>query len=214
MLFVAIATFASVANAQIVRSESKRTVTQEKEPSESMWYARLGLNMMKAGGDDAPDGIKSNLGYQIVWGFEKPLGPCFWGMEFGLGSRGYKTNGDYANKLTVHNAIFSPFNIGYKHELGSDFAVEAHVGAYVSGDYFGTMKDYPVQSGKYKVEKEDVNIYDLDGYVFPDAGVQFGFGFWYNAIGLDFCFQNGFIDWNKDAKYHTSNFLIRLGLKF
>lgn len=210
-LIVALAMIVSTASAQIVRSGGV-SVKTEKEPSESMWYARLGLNMMKAAGDDVDD-VKTNMGYQIVWGFEKPMGVMFWGMEFGLGSRGYKTDGDYSNKLTVHNVVFSPFNLGYKHSLTDDFAVEAHVGAYVSGDYFGVMKNVPHYSGK-KVETEDENIYDLDDYVFPDAGIQFGAGIWYNSIGVDFCFQKGMINWHKDIKMHTSNFLIRLGFKF
>ncbi|MBQ9214657.1 MAG: PorT family protein, partial [Bacteroidales bacterium] len=180
LLIAAFVTFVSVSNAQIVRSESRRTVSQEKTPSESMWYARFGLNFMSAGGDDVADNVKSNLGYQLVWGFEKPMGPLFWGMEFGLGSRGWKV-GDI--KLTAHNGVFSPFNIGYKHELSSDFAIEAHLGVYVAGDYYGKGKNWPVYSGRYSTEYEDVSIYDIEDYVFPDAGMQFGFGLWYNTIG-------------------------------
>lgn len=207
MLFFALAAFVSVSNAQIVRSESRRTVTQErvKEPSESMWYARFGLNMMKAAGDDV-DKCDSKLGYQLVWGFEKPMGPLFWGMEFGLGSRGWKfdENGS-KQELIAHNGVFSPFNIGYKHPISDDFAVEAHLGAYVSGDYYGKIKD------DYH---GDFNIYDSDSYVFPDAGLQFGFGVWYNVVGLDIFFQKGMINWQEDIKEHTSNFMIRLGVKF
>ncbi|MBR4327351.1 MAG: outer membrane beta-barrel protein [Bacteroidales bacterium] len=208
-MVLALTMIVGVSNAQIVRSNSVKVT---KEEGESMWYARLGLNMMKAAGDDVED-CNTNIGYQIVWGFEKPLGPCFWGMEFGLGSRGYKVDGDYSNKMMVHNVVFTPFNIGYKHSFSDEFAVEAHVGPYVAADYFGVLKNVPYYEGK-KVETEDVNIYDLEDYVFPDAGVSFGFGVWYNSIGIDLCLQKGMINWNKDVKMHTSNFLIRLGFKF
>ena len=214
-LLVVFASLASITNAQIVTSDTRRRVEVEKEPSESMWYARFGLNMMKCGGDvsDFKDYIKSNLGYQIVWGFEKPLGPLFWGMEFGLGSRGFKLKEDnYEFKVTAHNAVFSPFNIGYKHPITDDLSVEAHIGAYVAGDYFGKIKE---TDGN---ESDDWSIYDAEDYTFPDAGMQFGFGVWYSSIGLDLLFQKGFLNWtgdlDADAKLHTSNFMVRLGVKF
>lgn len=214
LLLITFIAITSISNAQIVKQNSVKINKQEKEPSESMWYARFGLNFMSAGGDDV-DELKSNLGYQLVWGFEKPIGPLFWGMEFGLGSRGYKAKeGDM--KLTAHNGVFSPFNLGYKHELSSDLALEAHIGVYVAGDYYGKAKDV-VTGYNYKkgYENGDCSIYDLDGYVFPDAGMQFGFGLWYNVIGVDILVQKGFVNWNKDAdSFHTSNFMIRLGLKF
>lgn len=212
-LFAVVLTFGyNVSNAQIVRSNSERTITttttHERPPSESMWYARFGLNFMKVGGDDVDpfkSNIKSNLGYQIVLGFEKPLGPLFWGMEFGLSSRGYKFNNIGDNqKLLAHNGIFSPFNLGYKYNITGEFAVEAHLGVYVSGDYFG----------KYKDDHDEFNIYDAENHIFPDAGMQFGFGVWYGKVGVDLLFQKGFVNWREDYKMHTNNFMLRLGLAF
>jgi len=204
-MFLGCMVFAIVSNAQIVRSNSSKTVTTtvEKEPSESIWYMRLGLNMMKFKGDLIDDEyMKSNLGYNWVIGFEKPLGPLFWGMEFGLSSRGFKFEGNgYTSKFMAHNGIFSPFNIGYKYPISDNFAVEAHLGAFVSGDYFGKWDD-------------DV-IYDYDDYIYPNAGMQFGFGMWFSNIGLDLCWQKGFLNLTSDGDdFKSSNFMLRLGVAF
>ena len=217
-MFLGCMVFAIVSNAQIVRSNSSKTVTTtvEKEPSESIWYMRLGLNMMKFKGEDfvVDENVKSNLGYNWVIGFEKPLGPLFWGMEFGLSSRGfkveYKGNGyKESYKLFAHNAIFSPFNIGYKYPISDNLAVEAHLGAFVSGDYFGKWEEE--EYGR----KNDWTIYDLDDYIFPDAGMQFGFGMWFSNIGLDLCWQKGFLNiTSDDDDFKSSNFMLRFGVAF
>ena len=214
-LIAMLAMFVGIADAQIVRSNSSKTITQEtvKEPSETIHYVRFGLNLMKVRGDDISsdwkDYEKPNLGYQLVWGFQKPLGPMFWGMEYGLGSRGYKLkDGDAKDTWFAHNGYFSPFNLGYKYAVSGDFEVEGHIGAYVSGDYAGKF----VEDDGH--DSEDFSIYDADDYSYVDAGMVFGFGVWYNSVGLDFSFQKGFIDMAKDVKVHTSNFMIRLGFKF
>ena len=212
LLLAALAVSATMSNAQIVRSNSSK-ITVEKEKSESVKYMRLGLNFMKVGGDDvsdaAKDYLKTNLGYQIVWGFEKPLGPLFWGMEYGLSSRGFKFKFDKdEEKLFVHSGIFSPFNLGYKYGITDELAVEGHVGAYISGDYFGKYKW--TEDG----ESDESSIYDLEDYSYLDAGMQFGVGLWYNQIGVDFLIQKGFVNWSEDVKQHTSNFMIRLGILF
>lgn len=216
LLLTALVSFATVSNAQIVRSNSSKTVTStvEKEPTETVKYMRLGLNFMKIGGDDVSDAIKdymkSNLGYQIIWGFEKPLGPLFWGMEYGLSSRGYKLEFDNEDeKLFVHSGIFSPFNLGYKYGITDELAVEGHVGAYISGDYFGKCKGTDEDGESY-----EESIYDFDDWSYLDAGMQFGFGLWYNQIGIDFLIQKGFINMAEDVKWHTSNFMIRFGVAF
>ena len=217
LLIIAVVAFTCVSNAQIVKSNSvKRTVTTEKvekPQSESMWYMRLGLNMMKFKGDDFVSDekySKSVLGYNWVLGFEKPLGPLFWGMEFGLGSRGYKISVDkYEQKLFAHNTIFSPFNVGYKYPVSDNLAVEGHLGAFIRVDYFGKVHE---EDGR---DEEDWTIYDTEGdYMFPDAGMQFGFGLWFNNIGVDLCWQKGFINLFEDVDCKSSNFMLRLGVAF
>ena len=77
--------------AQIVSSRSVSIKSAQKQPSETQWFLRGGLNVMKMTGDGAED-TGSKLGYNFVYGFQKPLGSVgtYWGMEFGLGSRGWK----------------------------------------------------------------------------------------------------------------------------
>ena len=71
--------------AQIVSSRSVSIKSAQKQPSETQWFLRGGLNVMKMTGDGAED-TGSKLGYNFVYGFQKPLGSVgtYWGMEFGL----------------------------------------------------------------------------------------------------------------------------------
>ncbi len=71
--------------AQIVSSRSVSIKSAQKQPSETQWFLRGGLNAMKMTGDGAED-TGSKLGYNFVYGFQKPLGSIgtYWGMEFEL----------------------------------------------------------------------------------------------------------------------------------
>ena len=68
--------------AQIVSSRSVSIKSAQKQPSETQWFLRGGLNVMKMTGDGAED-TGSKLGYNFVYGFQKPLGSVgtYWGME-------------------------------------------------------------------------------------------------------------------------------------
>lgn len=59
--------------AQIVSSRSVSIKSAQKQPSETQWFLRGGLNVMKMTGDGAED-TGSKLGYNFVYGFQKPLG--------------------------------------------------------------------------------------------------------------------------------------------
>ena len=76
--------------AQIVSSRSVSIKSAQKQPSETQWFLRGGLNVMKMTGDGAED-TGSKLGYNFVYGFQKQFGSVgtYWGLEFGLGSRGW-----------------------------------------------------------------------------------------------------------------------------
>ena len=67
--------------AQIVSSRSVSIKSAQKQPSETQWFLRGGLNVMKMTGDGAEDS-GSKLGYNFVYGFQKPLGSVgtYWGM--------------------------------------------------------------------------------------------------------------------------------------
>ena len=93
--------------------------------------------------------------------------------------------------------------------------VDIHLGAFVSVDYTGKVKF------EYEGEKEDISMgdwddpngLDMDWQRF-DAGLNAGFGVWYNRFNLDFNFQRGFVEAIKNYKFYTNNFSIRLGVAF
>ncbi len=74
--------------AQIVSSRSAIVKTEKSQ--QTQWFLRAGLNIMNFSGDGA-EGADSNIGYNATFGYQKPLGSTggYWGMEFGLGSRGF-----------------------------------------------------------------------------------------------------------------------------
>lgn len=201
-------------SAQIVTSTSRNLkVVREKTPKTTTWIMRVGLNLMKFTGDDAED-CSRKLGYDYSVEFNKQLGNVnglYWGMEFGLGSRGYKyEEDDYDEKMMCHNARISPFIIGYKYSISNGFAVEGHLGAFVSCDYTGKLKE------EYNGYSEDSNMSDWENFQRVDAGFRLGAGFWYNNVNLDFTWHRGMINAIKEDcdGFKASNFMIRLGFAF
>ena len=201
--------------AQIVSSRSVSIKSAQKQPSETQWFLRGGLNVMKMTGDGAED-TGSKLGYNFVYGFQKPLGSIgtYWGLEFGLGSRGWKveeneSDYEYSLSLMAHNVQVSPFTFGYKYNITDALAVDAHLGAYVSCDYVGKIKEKESYQGDS--EETSVNMGDWEDWKRVDAGMNIGVGIWYDRFNLDFTYQRGFI---KTWECNTSNVLIRLGVAF
>jgi hypothetical protein len=47
-----------------------------------------------------------------------------------------------------------------------------------------------------------------------DAGMNIGFGIWYDRFNLDFTFQRGFVEAATDSEAYTSNIMLRLGVAF
>ena len=194
--------------AQIVSSRSVSIKSAQKQPSETQWFLRGGLNVMKFTGDGAED-TGSKLGYNFVYGFQKPISTVGtdWGMEFGLGSRGWGTSEDgYKVSQMAHNVQVSPFTFGYKYNITDAVAIDAHLGAYVSFDYVGKYKEE--EDGE---EVGSANIGDWEDWKRFDAGMNIGVGLWYSRFNLDFTYQRGFI---KTWECNTSNVLIRLGVAF
>lgn len=166
--------------AQIVSSRSVSIKSAQKQPSETQWFLRGGLNVMKMTGDGAED-TGSKLGYNFVYGFQKPLGSVgtYWGMEFGLGSRGWKveeneSDYEYSLSLMAHNVQVSPFTFGYKYNITDALAVDAHLGAYVSCDYVGKIKEKESYQGDS--EETSVNMGDWEDWKRVDAGMNIGVG--------------------------------------
>lgn len=207
--------------AQIVSSRSVSIKSTAKQPSEMQWFLRGGLNIMNFSGDGA-EGANSKLGYNFVYGFQKPLSSVgtYWGMDFGVGSRGFKVDlGDDDNiNLITHNIQVSPFTFGYKYAITDAFSIDAHIGAYLSFDYMGKIKNQwkEYNNGNYEDREASISMGDWDEFSDDDwkrfdAGMNIGVGIWYNRFNLDFTYQHGFL---KTWEANTSNVLIRLGVAF
>lgn len=216
LFFVAAILLCTSMQAQIVSSRSVGINSKPDRPSQTEHYWRVGLNMMNFTGDDAEEDKK--IGYNVSYGFLKPMGNfgMYWGMEFGLGSRGYKYEYEgFEEKLIAHNVQISPFTFGYRYGITEALKIDIHLGAFVSVDYTGKVKF------EYEGEKEDISMgdwddpagLDMDWQRF-DAGLNAGFGVWYNRFNLDFNFQRGFVEAIKNYKFYTNNFSIRLGVAF
>lgn len=195
------------AQAQIVSSRSS-IVKTERQPSNTQWFIRGGMNLMNVSGDGA-EGLDSKMGYNVMLGFAKSMGSAgaYWGMDFGLTSRGFK---EEDIKCTAHAVQVSPFTFGWKINVADEIAIDPHIGAFVSYDYTSKMKD----------DGEDMSWSDFADYCGVDynsfdAGLNFGVGVWYDRFNLDFSYQRGFIDVFTDFDgIKSSNFMIRLGIAF
>ncbi len=193
--------------AQIVSSRST-SIKTEKSRTASQWVLKAGLNLMNLSGDGA-EGSDSNIGYNVMVGFQNPIGAngAYWGMEAGLGSRGFKAD---EIKCIAHNIQYSPFTFGWKFAVADNIKIDAHLGAFASYDFTSKMKE----DGE-SISWGDFADYEEVDYNHFDAGINVGAGLWYGRYNLDFTYQRGFIDVFTDFDgIKTSNFLIRLGIAF
>mgnify|MGYP001538237813 FL=1 len=197
--------------AQIVSSRSS-IVRTEKQSSNTQWFVRGGMNLMNLSGDAAED-LKSKMGYNVMLGFTKNLGAqgAYWGMDFGLTSRGFKVEGEGDDIKSIAHAVqVSPFTFGWEFDVTDAISIDPHIGAFVSCDYTSKMKG----------DGEDISWSDFADYSEVDynrfdAGLNLGVGVWYDRFNLDFSYQRGFIDVFTDLDgVKSSNFMIRLGVAF
>ncbi len=217
ILFIAAAIFLChgiSAQTRILESHSRLLITDPEpapEPKASQWFFRAGLNVMNAAGKDAK-GLSGKAAYDFMIGYQKPIreAGAYWGMEFGLGSRGYKVDNQYADaSLIAHSVQYSPFTFGWKFAVSADFKIDIHTGSYALYDYAGKQKR-DTGGGS-----QSVKIGDWNGWNRYDAGLNTGTGFWYcNRFNFDFTFQRGFVKMGESSKMFTNNFKMRLGLAF
>lgn len=182
----------------------------QRASSETEWIGRVGLNIMNAAGKDSK-GLSNKIGYDLSAAFNKPIGTSglYWGMDLGLGSRGYSAEeGDYEFKHIAHNIRWSPFMLGYKYAIADDWKLDGHIGAFASFDYAGKEKE------EWEDESDEWKIGDWDDYHRFDAGLTVGIGVWYDRFNLDFTYQRGFVETWKDTKLYQSNFRLALGIVF
>lgn len=213
LILFAVAIFmAATASAQKVSS-----TTYVREKPQTMWYGRIGMSINNLAG--APDGLDmgSKVGMDVDFGFQRNIrhSGLYWGMELGIGTRGASIGeGEDKLSLSAWNLKYSPVTFGYKYSLTDDIKLDGHLGAFLSYDF--------TRSAKYKdgEEWDDDDFDDVDYQKF-DAGMQVGIGVWYKRFNLDFTYQRGFApmakawdDNDKEYKFHSSNFMIRLGVAF
>ena len=192
--------------------------------------------------EDKYDGsFKKNMGYNAMFAFNKSFGahPLYWGMELGFSMRGYNTNAiktstiDYSSgkiydytyskktsksTLTLYDAQFSPFIIGYKFVIKDRMAADIHLGAYATYDFAGNQKVFTSSFTSYrtsagnKIKSDDdeasVDISDIKNLNRYDAGFNLGIGYWFGRFNIDFSWQRGFI-----PVYDDGDMLIKIGGK-
>ncbi len=197
---------------------SSRSVDISKEKSQTQWIVRAGVNFAGLTGDGAEE-LDGKTAYDVAVSFQKPLSNfgMFWGMELGLGSRGYSYeeeggSSSYEEKFLAHNVRFSPFTIGYAYNFTDQIKADIRLGGYASFDYIGSGTES--YNSSYGEDEEDFDLGDIDDYNRFDAGINFGIGVWYNRFNLDFSLQRGFCEIIKDSKSYTNNFMIRVGYAF
>lgn len=206
--------------------------SRSSKNNEKMWYTRDGLSINSFVGDGGGTGCK--IGYDITFGFQKGLGDVenlYWGMEFGLGTRGFKYEEvdsddeyDYAytfkntQNMLTHTIHYSPFTVGYKYALNDKIKLDAHLGVFASVDYAGKMKweEYSQERGSQNNSISLGNIKDEMGYDWHrfDVGMKLGVGVWYDCYNLDFTWKRGFVEAIKDGEAFSSNYMIRVGMAF
>ncbi len=185
LLFVMTLLVCSGIQAQIVSSRSVGIESTPQRPSETMWYLRGGLNMAGFAGDGT-EGMGRKAAYNFAVGFQKPITNigAYWGMDFG-------------------------FTFGWKYGITDDFFIDGHIGGFISFDYLGKMK-YDGESISMGDWEDEL---DIEWNRF-DAGMNIGFGIWYDRFNLDFTFQRGFVEAATDSEAYTSNIMLRLGVAF
>ncbi len=215
LLMVVALTIGVVAQAQIVTSKSS-IVRKEKKTT---WYFKPGFSVMTMGGDGAED-CGSKVGYNMDFGFQRTIKQkgAYWGMELGLGSRGFSFDTEYTYKKTTyeesgsaiaHNVQFSPFTFGWMVNLGCDgkLRLDPHIGMFASCDYTS------------KISIDDGDSYDWDDFCdnVYDVGMNLGVGIWYSRFNFDITWQRGFVDLdadNSDGAFKTNNVMFRIGVSF
>ena len=218
-----------VMNAQLVTSRSVSTIETPKpvvqKESKTTWMFKLGMATNNFVGDGIDDDVSAKVGYNFGFEFNRSMGKkgAYWGMDFLFGSRGYKyseseDDWDFDYKFKTHNFQWAPFTFGWKIDVTEKFAIDPHVGLFLSVDYAGKETYSYGYSGNK--EEEEIGIYDEEfdeDYIPVDFGMKIGVGVWFNKkFNLDLTYQRGFVSTFDDEDYtvNASNFLIRLGYAF
>ncbi len=237
---------AQYADGRVVRSRT----FGERSKAATEWIVRAGISLNNAAGSatsawkdyhtGADAGIVGdaslgcNVGGDFSAAFNRAMGKngLYWGMEFGIGSRGAKGKTEYGGtdwyenstqSISTWNVKYSPFIFGYKYNLNEDMRLDAHLGVFASFDFAGSGKaDWEYDDGGDE-DKVSLGDEDLEGFQRFDAGMHVGIGFWWKRFNIDITYQRGFIsamDWDShyddfnDKSVYSSNLMLRLGVSF
>lgn len=171
------------------------------------------------------------VGYNVMAGFQyrlvKNLG-LYLGSEIGIGTRGVQTQFSSKPVLSTdpevilskryfnHAVKLTPLQIGYRFNITYSFCIDPHIGGYVSYDLAG-KEAVTILTG-YSNNTKETNIREDEGFNRFDAGINPGVTLWLGPFGLDFTYQRGFINANKEksnpAKAYTENFIVGLAFRF
>lgn len=220
--FVCIAFCCLIMNAQLVTSRSVLKTDAPKEVK-TTWMVKAGIATNNFVGDGMDDDARAKAGYNFGVEFNRTIGKkgAYWGMDFLLGSRGWKySEGEDGIKLiakqSAHNFQWAPFNFGWKIDIIDKITIDPHVGLFMSIDYAGKQSVTLEAFGEE--ETEEMRIFDDESdYIPVDLGLKIGVGVWFNnKFNLDLTYQRGFVNAYDDseATSKASNFLIRLGYAF
>lgn len=190
--------------AQIVSSRSS-IVKSEKTPSNTQWVLRGGPSFMNM----SAEGAKMNVGYDVSLGFQKPIrtAGAYWGMDFGLTSRGCKADDV---KMIAHGVQYTPFTFGWKAPVADGIRIDPHVGVSISYDF----------SSKVKADGESCSWSDLADELGVDCnkvdlGMNLGVGVWMGRFNVDLTYHHGFVDAFADAGgFKANNVMLRVGVAF
>ncbi|MBP5571105.1 MAG: outer membrane beta-barrel protein [Bacteroidales bacterium] len=179
-------------------------------------YVLGGLNMHSITGEDYNAADNRGFGYNIVFGYQKPLGQnenLFYGYEVGMGTRGSWTVKDGVDSKMVDHAIQIGINLIYRIRISDKETLDFHVGEATTMDMFGKTVATAKVGGETYTSESKLKDYGT-GFRMSDITLVPGVTFWYGKFGVDISWQRGLIPMSVDTDICQSNLLFRLGYKF
>lgn len=179
-------------------------------------YVMGGLNMHSITGDDYNAADNMGLGYNFVFGIQKPLGQnenLYYGYEVGMGTRGSWTVKDGVDSKMVDHALQIGLNLIYKIRISDTQSLDLHVGEVTTADMFGKTVGTVKVGGETYTSETKLKDYGT-GFRMSDITFVPGLTIWFGNFGVDVSWQRGLIPMSSDSDICQSNLLFRLAYKF
>ena len=173
----------------------------------------------------ADNEYKRKFGMNFSVAFTRNFGksPVYWGMELGIGKRGFKQKlsagyiemttssnimqfkelaTDQTSNLLAEYVQFIPVNIGYRYLINDKMALDVHAGVFTSYDYWGhyttdalyyRFDDTNRDNNMLMTSQAYLDTQDMYGYHKFDTGIIGGIGFWYGHFHIECGYQYGFV---------------------